>query len=151
MPSVFIEPTSSEGWTAEQHQTAEALRPVLKAYLAEQMFNQPACDRFFDAQRAVTKVRHIDHSEWQTAVRIPVLENLGYTFEGPEKDLKYSALYHLLGAPTCLYMSFPFARTTSPAVLQSIEKETTQLVECLVTLGVQEKSLGALLDLCKRL
>ena len=151
MPSVFTEPTSSAGWTAAQHQTAGVFRPVLKEYLTAQVRNQPACDRFYDAQQAVTKVRHIDRSEWQAAVRIPVLQSLGYEFEGPDTDLRYSALYHLLGAPTCLYMSFPAALPDSPALVKGIENETRQLVEYLVTLGLQEQDLNPFLELCRKL
>lgn len=151
MASIFVEPTSSEGWTITQHHTAEALGPVIRTYLAAQMRNQAACDRFYDAQKAVTRVRHIDAAEWQTAVRVPVMASLGFTFDGPDADRQVSALYHLLGAATCLNWSFPAARVDSPAVTSGIDKETRQLVEYLVTLGVQEHDLPALLELCKRL
>ena len=43
------------------------------------------------------------------------------------------------------------ARVDSPAVTSGIDRETRQLVEYLVTLGVQENDLPALLELCKRL
>jgi hypothetical protein len=151
MASIFIEPTSTEGWSMAQHQTAEDIGQVIRDYLAAQMRNQAACDRFYDAQKAVTKVRHIDHAEWQTAVRIPVMASLGFTFQGPDADRQVSALYHLLGAATCLNWSFPAARVDSPAVTNGIDRETGQLVEYLVTLGVQENDLPALLELCKRL
>ena len=151
MPSVFIEPTSNEGWTAAQCLTAEAFWPILNDYLIKQMRKQPACDRFYDAQQAVTKVRHIDLAEWQTAVRIPVLESLGFKFEGPHADFMVRALYHLLGAPTCLNMTFPAARPDSPALVRGIENETRQLVEYLVTLGVTQHDVNGLLELCQKL
>ena len=151
MASIFIEPTSSEGWTIAQHHTAETIGPVIRTYLAAQMRNQAACDRFYDAQKAVTRVRHIDPAEWQSAVRIPVMASLGFKFEGPHADRQVSALYHLLGAATCLNWSFPAARVDSPAVTSGIDRESRQLVEYLVTLGVQEDDLPALLELCKRL
>lgn len=151
MPSVFIEATSTEGWTPAQYQTAEVFWPILNEYLTKQMRKQPACDRFYDAQQAVIKVRHIDLSEWQTAVRIPVLEGLGFKFEGPRREFMVRALYHLLGAPTCLYMTFPAARPHSPALVRGIENETRQLVEYLVTLGVTQPDLHGLLELCQKL
>jgi len=151
MASIFIEPTSSEGWTMAQHQTADAITPVIRNYLAAQMRNQPACDRFYDAQRAITKVRHIGAAEWQTVVRIPVMESLGFKLDGPDAERRVSALYHLLGAATCLNWSFPAARVDSPAVTTGLNRETRQLVEYLVTLGVQEADLPALLEECKRL
>jgi hypothetical protein len=151
MASIFIEPTSSEGWTIAQHHTAEIIGPVIRSYLAAQMRKQAACDRFYDAQKAVTRVRHIDPAAWQAAVRIPVMASLGFEFEGPDADRQTSALYHLLGAATCLNWSFPAARVDSPAVTNGIDRETRQLVEYLVTLGVQEHDLPSLLELCKRL
>jgi len=151
MPTVFIEPIDTAGWTAEQARASEQFWPVLRPYLAAQMRNQPACDHFFDAQQAVTKVRHIDMSEWQTAVRIPVLNRLGYTFEGPNAQKQYSALYHLLGAATCLYMAHPVGRVDAPIIAREIDHETRQLVDYLVTLGVTEGELPPLMELCKRL
>ena len=149
MPTIFIEATNSAEWTAEQRQTSDAIWPVLKAYLTAEMRNQEACDRFYDAQQAATKARHIDHAEWQTAVRIPVVESLGYRFEGADAGMKYSALYYLLGAPTCLNWSFPASRLDAPETVKGINKTTRDLVDCLVTLGVDQKGLDALLELIK--
>ena len=115
------------------------------------MRNQPACERFYDAQQAVTKVRHIDKSEWQTAVRIPVLNMLGFVFDGADAQKQYSALYHLLGAATCLYMSHPVGRVDAPIIAREVDHEARQLVDYLVTLGVTEDELPPLMELCKQL
>src|SRR5574340_330457 len=147
MPTVFIEPIDTAGWTEAQARRADLFWTVLRPYLAAQMRNQPACERFYDAQRAVTKVRHIDQSEWQAAVRVPVLTALGYTFDGPGADKQYRALYHLLGAATCLYMSHPAGRVDAPMIASAVDHEARQLVDYLVTLGVTEDELTLLLDL----
>jgi hypothetical protein len=151
VPTVFIEPIDTSGWTEAQRRTSEMFWPVLRLYLAAQMRNLPACERFFDAQQAATKVGHIDISEWQTAVRIPVLNALGFAFDGQDADKQYSALYHLLGAATCLYMSYPAGRVDGPMISRAVDREARQLVDYLVTLGVTEDELPPLMELCKRL
>lgn len=150
MPSIFIEPTTSEGWSIEQHHAAAAMHPIIRAWLTAQMRNQPACDIFYDTQRAITRIRHIDPAEWQDVVRVPVVKRLGIKFDGEDAARQYSAVYHLLGAATCLNWSFPAARVETPAVTQAIEQETRQLVEYLVTLGIKEQELPGLLELCRR-
>jgi hypothetical protein len=149
MPTIFIEPTNPSEWTTEQKQTSEAIWPVLKAYLTREMRNQEACDRFYDAYQAATRARNIVPSEFQKVVRIPVVESLGHKFKGPDAGLKYSVVYYLLGAPTCLNWNFPSARLDSPATMKGIEKTTRDLVECLVTLGIDQKMLDDLLELIK--
>ena len=152
MPTVFIEPIDTSGWTAEQSAHQRAFWPVLRPYLAAQMRNQPACDRFFDAQQAVTKVRHIDISEWQTAVRIPVMNRLGLHIRRPGcrqavlRAVSPAGRGHLpvheLTPPAA------WRRPSSPA--RSITRRA-QLVDYLVTLGVTEAELPPLMELCKRL
>ncbi len=151
MPSVFIEPIDTSGWTEAQTRASERFWPVLRPYLAAQMRDQPACHRFFEAQQTATKARHIDISEWQTAVRVPVMNALGYSFDGPDAPKQYSALYHLLGAATCLYMSYPAGRVDGPMISKAVDHEARQLVDYLVTLGVTEDELPQLMDLCKQL
>lgn len=151
MPTVFIEPIDTSGWTDAQARRGDLFWPLLRPYLAAQMRNQPACERFYDAQQTVTKVRHIERSEWQEAVRIPVLRILGFAFDGADADQQYRALYHLLGAATCLYMSHPAGRVDAPLIANAVDHEARQLVDYLVTLGVTEDELPPLMDLCKRL
>jgi hypothetical protein len=150
MPTIFTEVINTDNWTIKQQQTGEAFCPVLKAYLSTQMQNQPVCDRFYDSYQNTIKAVRNDRSEWQTRMRIPVVESMGYKFEGPEAGKQYAALYHLLGAPTCLNWSLPAAAAPgSPAYVNALEKTTKELVEYLVTLGINQNELGALLELIK--
>ena len=147
MATIFIDPVNSAEWTTEQVVTSESFFRQLHPYLAEHMRDQPACDRFYELHQAATKARHLEPAEYLTMVRIPVVQQLGFKFDGDNAGKMYAGLFYLLGTPACLNLHYPAGRVDGEAIQQGITKYAEQLVDALIALGVTQQELDLLMAL----